>query len=302
MGKKSNKGLIVTIVILLLLLVGVSGYLVYDKEFTKEDVKKNNQAEEKQDNNKTNTENDGFEIYNVGKGFKALEDVAEIVTTGYTLQYDLDNDGKKENIDVLIDEEYHLVEGLSINEKKVSDDALAGELCRLYVVDLNQNDDILNIVIEVHNMDFTTRYYLVEHSKNGIVHYIGSGVDNGQGNILIDGNGKIVSIGYFGKATTPMFSPDYLEYDGNINVKKVDLSNVDNMEFVISKDSGLYYTFEDDFDKLYEKFFAGMRGEENGIYEFEKDTKIKVIKYGEREIKAKLENGKFIYVFIHFGA
>lgn len=61
MEKKSNKGLIIVIVILSLLLVGVSGYLVYDKVFTKDDVKENNQAEEKdslESNDKEQENND----------------------------------------------------------------------------------------------------------------------------------------------------------------------------------------------------------------------------------------------------
>lgn len=57
MKKKSSKGLIITIVILALLLVGVSGYVVYDKFFIEEEVKeeiKNNQTEETdKDNNES---------------------------------------------------------------------------------------------------------------------------------------------------------------------------------------------------------------------------------------------------------
>lgn len=51
MEKKSNKGLIVIIVILSLLLVGVSGYLVYDKMFSNEEVKEENKIEEKVEKN-----------------------------------------------------------------------------------------------------------------------------------------------------------------------------------------------------------------------------------------------------------
>lgn len=46
MEKKSNKGLIIAIVILVLLLVGVSGYLVYDKVLSSDELKEG-QAEEK---------------------------------------------------------------------------------------------------------------------------------------------------------------------------------------------------------------------------------------------------------------
>lgn len=49
MEKKSSKGLIITIVVLALLLVGVSGYLVYDKFFIEEEVTDNSKTENKEE-------------------------------------------------------------------------------------------------------------------------------------------------------------------------------------------------------------------------------------------------------------
>lgn len=54
MKKKSSKGLIITIVILALLLVGVSGYVVYDKFFSKEEVEKGETKTEQMEKNDIN--------------------------------------------------------------------------------------------------------------------------------------------------------------------------------------------------------------------------------------------------------
>lgn len=54
MEKKSNKGLIITIIILVLLLIGVSGYLVYDKFLSNDGKVDSSEKSEKKENNSGN--------------------------------------------------------------------------------------------------------------------------------------------------------------------------------------------------------------------------------------------------------
>lgn len=77
MEKKSNKGLIVTIVILAVLLVGVSGYLVYDKVFTEKEIKEDsNETEDKQESDNKEQE----ELENNDKKDDTLEEKGEAVS------------------------------------------------------------------------------------------------------------------------------------------------------------------------------------------------------------------------------
>lgn len=316
MGKKRSIVLIVLVVILLLLVVGLGGYIVYDNAFSKVEI--NGVKEESNDSNKTDNKEpykeEGIEIYNVGKGFKAMEEVAEVIANG-NVEYDLDNDGKKEKIEVLkyYEGDYALnFKGLLIDDKEVLiDSSIVGLFERLYIVDLNKNDGVLNVVIELTDSidGRSASYYLFDETQNGKVssdNYIGfAGAASAfQAAILINGNGKIVSLDYFERAVSPKLSFEYLEYDGIINRKKADLSNISSQEFVIGKSDLYYYTFEKNLDKVCEKYHSGHTMEESGIYMFEKDTKIKIVKFnvdGRSAVEAKLENGRTIYIFPHSG-
>ena len=86
MENKSNKGMIIIIVILSLLLVGVSGYLVYDKMFSKDEVKEKGKTEENDDVVITQAEIDAMmkvidsnpdEVTNVDE-FNALENQTKL--------------------------------------------------------------------------------------------------------------------------------------------------------------------------------------------------------------------------------
>lgn len=76
MEKKSNKGYIIVILILSVLLVAVSGYLVYDKFLSKEYVKEENaQNNHKDDNNENVVDNNYIGTYVFKYNDKATEDI-----------------------------------------------------------------------------------------------------------------------------------------------------------------------------------------------------------------------------------
>lgn len=78
--KKSNKGLIITIVILSILLASVSGYLVYDKFFNNEETK-----EEKNESSDKDTSNVSEEL---SINDSEVQKLYSYVTNGLTATYD----------------------------------------------------------------------------------------------------------------------------------------------------------------------------------------------------------------------
>lgn len=316
MKLKENKGmsLIVFTIILAVLLVAAGGVIVYllnnpkvvEKTPTGEQNNVvNNESVENNSNNvidkEDETDSTDINVYGVGNDFKNIEDVAKLAWDSFkdtetkVLEYDLDNDGKKEKISTEYkendeDERSYLV--INNKEFKIGYYPISG----IYIVDLDKNDETVEI-ISLQQGDSGAYACDIGIYANGKYKKIKDLEIYGE-SILVNENGKIIFewVGY----SNPILAEEYYIYNNEtITTEKPNLDNIATQEFLIKKDS-VYYTKVTP-EKAWDEYSNSSKTmEECGIYKFEKDTKVKVIEYGTHPtsevIKAKLENGNIIYI------
>jgi len=317
MKLRENKGmsLIVFTIILAVLLVvagGVIAYLLNNPKVVEKtptggenNVVNNESTETNKNENIINEENkidtSYLKVYGVGNDFKNLEDVAKLNwnsfedTANKVLEYDLDNDGKKETITTEYkendeDERSYIV----INNKEFKIGYYP--ISNIYIVDLDKNDKTIEI-IALQQGDSGAYACDIGIYNNDKFEKIKDLEIYGE-SILVNENGKIIFewTGY----CNPILTEEYYVYNNRtIKIEKPNLENIATQEFMIEKEH-VYYTKETP-EKVWDEYSNSSKTmEECGIYKFEKDTKVNIIEYGTHPtsevIKAKLENGNIIYI------
>lgn len=325
MKLKENKGmsLIVFTIILAVLLVAACGVIVYllnnpkvvEKTPTgQQNNVVNNESVENNSNNvidkEDETDSTDINVYGVGNDFKNIEDVAKLAWDSFkdtemkVLEYDLDNDGKKEKISTEYkendeDERSYIV----INNKEFKIGYYP--ISNIYIVDLDKNDKTIEI-IALQQGDSGALACDIGIYVNGNYEKIKDFEIFGE-SLLINESGKIIFkwIGYCDSILTEEY---YVYNNKTIKTETPNLDSIAIKEFIVEKsgDFGPYYTYNKNVHEVCTKAMnSNYNLEKCGIYTFKENTKIQIIDfntgYGNDIIEAKLQNGKIIYIFGHAG-
>lgn len=155
MEKKNNKGIVVALVIAIFIILGLGGYIVYDKVLNKEDIQNNNDKKEEELNNLNYSQiNETLERYifdyvakcddmpdfenNVESRLEFTTWVffrdGDILESGddYTFGQDFVYVSKKDfeaKYNKIFGDQYNCIEDLAIEEKRCSTDSEAERVC-----------------------------------------------------------------------------------------------------------------------------------------------------------------------------
>ncbi|MBR4260448.1 MAG: hypothetical protein IKQ33_00630 [Clostridia bacterium] len=171
--KKNNKKNIILIVIIVIICF-ISGFFLSkllnkedktEKEMTEKEKKKeetvvDNQKEEQKPNKFVNIE-DGLTFIQLDGSYKNIKDVSLKILEkeGSVFNYAMDSDNKIDDI-VL---EYNKV---SYNDKVICDENCFSEIIKVYIVDLNEDDNYVDIVIYGDHASADYGYKIFKISDN----------------------------------------------------------------------------------------------------------------------------------------
>lgn len=266
----------------------------------KEDViNSNNKEDDKLGEQETKKQY--IKIYNVGNDFNQLSDVGKLVWSAEKdkeVECDLNNDGIKEKISVVnLQKQVKLI---------VNDNAVNEKDCyieNLYVVDLNTNDQTTEL-IGVRSGDSGFRYIFIYSYGNNGLKFVKRLELKPTDELYINTKGDVVnqSNNFCSVYLTKKYFRYYNGYLSEVNVNVEDISN---QVFIVKKGNEPMYTYNKDVDEVCQDAMnSNYNLEECGIYNFKEDTKIQIIDFNTEfgnVMKAKLQNGKTIYIFSSSG-
>jgi len=293
--KSPNKIIIFSIICVVLLIVLCLCIYFF---FINSEEKVDNKSEDTEEENSSVTEEDYINddyikdpvsVYGLEGDFYYYSDVVIAKSENDNIVYDIDSDGIKEEIKVVLVKEDNEISGsykVEFTDCSTKKDCINKTFYFDYdqnyyfesieVIDFIESDDKLDIVFSFLGEDDGIQY-IFDYSNGKILKLPGGGANfiNGSGKICLAGDGRF----------DPVLISSYVEFDSLGNIKKydIDLSNI-NKEFTVHSIS---YSYDKSVDI------------EDAIY-VEESLKIKLLRYSDEEGLVGELNGKIIYLYSYW--
>lgn len=251
-------------------------------------------------------EDDGDVVVQFDRVFYELEDISKEHAKSKTLKdtvdfnYDLDGDLVKDKISFYKKSDY--VYAVKLNDVEV----LVNEYNpQIYIVDLNESDDILDVVLYDEGPSGDPHYTV--YSKKG--NNLESLYDKKGDSLKCDRKGTVLVDDSKFETFSPELYFDYAYINNGVLVnKKIDLETISDIEFKNDK-----FYFSEDYDnknKIGDIDLDPSRVSEIGIEKLNDDVSFKILGfeyidnngYKDEKIEVKLSDGRSGYIFMLYFA
>lgn len=245
--------------------------------------------------------------YRKGDGYQEGE--ANVVKNYKEFQYDFDGDGKEEVVkfEKNKSDEGHVAYELYFNGEEF--DIVESSFCTIYIVDLNKNDQMKEVVVFDNGPSDDPHYnlYAIKNGKMQLMECIVAGFEtefrgDGIGNFAV-GN-KVTDY-----IQPKIYDKAYYYENGNLSYSDTNMNLIKDKWYKIGEeDVGIIFTEDlSNIDKYFELESERAEDEEfmdamarSGLIEIGNDIKFKILEFTENEeVKVQLEDGRNGYLF-HF--